>query len=180
MDVETIKIPKKMAQSRDSGGFYDYLGPITKHFGPPPVHTKALDARTPTFADGYVYDKRELDYWIINGAWGFETEKAFMNVIDELKNNYDAANELWKQYEGKLAQFRSIVKNDVASLEATAKKAREAGLQIQKVHADLFAQLNSAEMLQAITNAERLGAALKVIQELESSKTTVKMSVSDF
>ena len=173
MDVEAVKIPRKMSQTKEDG-LYDYYGPVTNHYGPPPVESSALGR------DGVMYDRSKIAAWLHNSRWATDTEMCFMNVMEELQTNYATVSEMWKQYEGKLAQFRSIVKNDVASLEATAKKAREAGLQIQKVHADLFAQLNSAEMLQAITNAERLGAALKVIQELESSKTTVKMSVSDF
>jgi hypothetical protein len=171
-----IPRPKRSVQEADSRGFFDYKGPVTEHctLGFPRTY-KTAKAR-----EGFAFDVRETDEWVVKTAWAQQTEKYFMNILDKLGENYEAAAEMWKQYEKKLEQFRSVVKNDVSSLEATAKRAHEAGLKIQKVHADLFAQLNSAEMMQAITNAERLGAALKVIQDLESSKTTVKLNVSDF
>jgi len=93
-----------------------------------------------------------------------------MNVIDELQTNYDAAAKLWDAYKDRLHEFRSAVKNDVASLEAAARKTADAAVRINKSYAEVFAQLNGDEMARAIDNAERLARALDAIAHLQGHR----------
>lgn len=96
-----------------------------------------------------------------------------MAIIDELETQYAEASELWRRYDIKLQEFRSAVKNDVASLEASGRKAFEAVNKIRTAHEKTFEVLNSADMVTAIQNAERLAAALRQIAELRSHKLTL-------
>lgn len=111
-----------------------------------------------------------LQRWLISFEWATSTEGAFMNLMEELKGNYDEADKLWSSYKERLTAFRSEVKNDVASLEASARKTTEAVHRMTKAYGDVITQLNSLEMQQAVTNAERLAAALASLAQLQSQK----------
>lgn len=102
-----------------------------------------------------------------------------MNVIAELKGNYEEAETLWKSYEAKLQSFRSMVKNDVSSLEASARKTTEAVQRMTKAYGDVVTQLNSDQMLQAVQNAERLAAALGALAQLQSHKLVFAVTDQD-
>jgi hypothetical protein len=109
----------------------------------------------------------------ITSGWASETEEAFMNVIEVLGENYKAAELLWSSYEGKLRNFRSMVKNDIAALDASSKAAREAVGRIKEAHERVIATMTSEEMTKAIDNAERLASALERISGLKSHKLTL-------
>lgn len=96
-----------------------------------------------------------------------------MNVMEELRGNYDEAEKLWSAYEDKLKNFRSNIKNDVASLEASARKTTEAVQRMNKAYSDVVVQMNGPEMQQAIANAERLATAMTALAGLQSHMLTV-------
>lgn len=167
--VIDFNVPRR-SSGTDDGGLYDYDGPVWKHFGFP--HWR----RTPVSRDGIAFVGEHINHWVVRAKWAIQTEKGFMNVIEELKTDYEAAAAMWEQYEKKLDQFRSAVKNDVTSLEATARRAHDSAIRIQKAHADVFAQLNGAEMQTAIANAERLAAALTAIQQMKAHRVTLSVA----
>jgi hypothetical protein len=109
----------------------------------------------------------------IKAFWAALTEEAFMNVIEALEGNYKAAETLWQSYEGKLKNFRAMVKNDIAALDASAKGARDAVARIKTAHEEVIATMTSREMVTAIDNAERLASALERIAGLKSHKLTL-------
>lgn len=102
-----------------------------------------------------------------------------MEITQELQSQYDAAADLWKAYEKRLSDFRSLVKNDVASLEASARKTAEAVTRMNKAYGDVIAQMNGQEMRQAVENAERLAAAMAALANLQSHKLTVAVIDND-
>jgi hypothetical protein len=93
-----------------------------------------------------------------------------MNIIEELRNNYEECAGVWETYDKKLAAFRSAVKNDVISLEASARKTTEAVNRMTQAYSNVITQLNSPEMQQAVANAERLSVALTALAQLQSQK----------
>jgi hypothetical protein len=169
MEQPAFKLPKR-SSSPDHLGMYDYHGPIFDHFGFPRWK------KTPVVRDGIAFIEEHIDTWLVRAQWACQKEKILMNFIEELKKDYDAAADMWAQYEKKLDQFRSAVKNDVASLEATARRAHDSAIRIQKAHADVFAQLNGAEMQTAIANAERLATALQAIHDLKAHRVTLSVA----
>lgn len=96
-----------------------------------------------------------------------------MNILETLEGQYEAAKDLWARYDSKLKDFRSAVKNDIASLEASGRSAFAAVNKIRDAHNKTIEVMNSAEMVQAIENAERLATALERIQALKSHKLTL-------
>lgn len=109
---------------------------------------------------------------MVEYQWAVQTQDLLMTTTEELEQNYEAAAALWKKYEGRLDDFRNKVKQDVASLEASARKTTEASQRINKAYSDVVVQLNSQEMLTAIDNAERLARALNAIANMQSHKLT--------
>jgi len=156
----------------DWHGFREHSGPVVKEFPrlPMPVRTGAT-------REGLAYSKADIDIWVIAYAWAFDTERIFMNVEESLRNNYESASALWETYKEKLDTFRNCARNDMTSLEAAARKTKEAAHRMVDAYASVFAQLNGADMERAIQNAERLAAALKSISEARSHQLV--FSVAD-
>ena len=99
-----------------------------------------------------------------------------MDVISSLKSNYDEANALWQNYEKKLESFRSMVKNDVTSLEASARKTTDAVQKMNKAYGDAISQMTSKEMQTAIENAERLAKAMEALAAVQAQKLTFEIA----
>lgn len=102
-----------------------------------------------------------------------------MNILEELKGNYDEAEKLWDSYKGRLDEFRSAVKNDVSSLEASARKTTEAVQRMNRAYGTVIEQLNSEPMLQAIANAERLANALSALSALQAHKLVFSVAENE-
>lgn len=144
-------------------GLRDYRGPIYRHFGHFPAPVAGLkDA----------WRAEEVNLYLIRSSWAVSTENALMNVIDELKKNYEAAKQLWDAYNTRLLEFRSIVKNDITSLEAGARRTTDAVAKMNKAYGEVILQLNGPEMTKAIENAERLAKAMESLANLQSHKLT--------
>lgn len=116
---------------------------------------------------------RELLKWVVLVKWASGTENAFMNVVEQLKENYEEAKKLWDNYDVRLREFRSAVKNDVASLEAAARKTTEAVQKMNLAYGNVIRLMNSEEMKTATENAERLAAAMSVLANLQSHKLSI-------
>lgn len=151
------------------GGHRHQFGPIMRAYFLTGI-TRLEDGR---FRDGIAYSRQELDEWIVGYAWCIDTEGFLMDIQTELKANYDSAAELWSKYEKQLDRFRSAVKNDVASLEASVRKISEAMQRMNKHVGEVVQRMNSTDMQLAITNAERLAAAVNALASVQSSKLTV-------
>jgi len=122
----------------------------------------------PQFRDGVGIDRIAFTAaYLFLGQFTL-AEDSFMNVAENLQVNYEAASALWKKYEGELSSFRSRVKNDVVSLEASARKTTEAVHRMSTQYQQIILQLNSPEMMQAVQNAERLAAAVSALSALQS------------
>lgn len=148
-------------------GLIDYEGPVTRHGI---WIVREGWERNGSGREGIAIKKSRADMWVAYAKCFQGTESAFMNIIEELKVNYEAANELWGRYKDRLTEFRSAVKNDVTSLEASARKTTEAVNKMTASYKGVLNLLNSAEMENAVQNAERLSAAMQALANLQSHK----------
>ena len=153
--------------ARDPDGFWDFRSSKIAPFSDMPSFIK--DGRS---REGISFSGRAVNEWVTQWKWAILTERYFMNVVEELRANYDEAAALWKTYEERLTQFRSQCKNDVVSLEAAARKTEDAALRMNRAYTGMFEQLNGVDMMKAIENAERLAAALKALSELQAHRLT--------
>lgn len=161
-----MKLPKKKA-NLTSDGLFDYDEPIGRHFAWILQKDALYNGES---RDGVVCKGRNVWAWEISAMWARNTKVGFMNIIEELNNNYEAANDLWKQYKDRLSEFRSAVKNDVTSLEASARKTTEAVNKMTASYKGVLSLLNSPEMETAVQNAERLSVAMQALANLQSHK----------
>lgn len=129
--------------------------------------------------EGFGYSIRECDKWVYAYGWATSTEQALMNIMSELESSYEAADALWKKYADRLKEFRSVVKNDVTSIEAAARKTTEAVHKMNAAYGHVIAQLNSDEMAQAVANAERLAAAMQALASLQSHRLVLSVAEQD-
>jgi hypothetical protein len=113
--------------------------------------------------EGIGWNRKDVEAIRMNSFWAIETEILLMDIIAELKSNYEEASTLWANYEKKLETFRSMVKNDVSSLEASARKTTDAVHKMNKAYGDAISQMTSEEMATAINNAERLAKAMEAL-----------------
>lgn len=145
--------------------------PITRYMES--VWGRPVPIVTGRFREGVAFRGDQLGRWIVSVKWAANTESTLMNVVEQLKENYGEAEKLWEGYEYKLAQFRSSVKNDVTSLEASARKTTEAVNKVLSAYSSVIACLNSAEMQNATENAERLATAMQALANLQSHKLSI-------
>lgn len=129
--------------------------------------------KTGRYREGIAWDANSIRAGELLYGYSFRTENALMNVIAELRGNYDEAEKLWSDYDVKLKDFRSKVKNDVSSLESSARKTTTAVQRMQKAYSDVIATMVSEEMAQATENAERLAKAMTALSSLQSHKITL-------
>lgn len=161
------RAPSKAKENLDRDGLRDIHGPVNRAFCLAGVRA-VKDSRDRH--DGLAFYVADLDRYKVGYQWACDTEKLLMNIIEELRTHYEAAARMWKDYEERLTNFRSAVKNDVASVEASARKTTEAVQRMNKAYSEVMAQLNSPSMQQAIQNAERLAAAMESLSALQSHK----------
>lgn len=121
-------------------------------------------------ADGGGVRGIDIQLWLTGCAYAVHTEEDLMNIIEQLRGHHEEALTLWNQYKDRLDAFRGQVKNDSASLEAQARKTAEATNKMNASFRTVVATLTSAEMQEAVKNAERLAAALDALNSLKSHK----------
>ena len=126
--------------------------------------------------EGYAWERTDIDQIELLVKYATFSEASFMDVISSLKSNYDEANTLWQNYEKKLENFRSMVKNDVTSLEANARKTTDAVHKMNKAYGDAISQMTSKEMQTAIENAERLARAMEALAAVQAQKLTFEIA----
>ena len=126
--------------------------------------------------EGYAWERTDIDQIELLVKYATFSEASFMDVISSLKSNYDEANTLWQNYEKKLENFRSMVKNDVTSLEANARKTTDAVHKMNKAYGDAISQMTSKEMQAAIENAERLARAMEALAAVQAQKLTFEIA----
>lgn len=144
--------------------FYDIEGPIAKRVGIPRA---IISGR---FREGMHFRKEEVRDHQIKFLLITTTEQAYMALQDELKDQYEAVSKLWDSYKLKSDTFRANVKNDISSIEASAKKSTEATQRMMKSYSEVISTLSSADMTRAIENAERLAAALTTINQIKGGQ----------
>lgn len=147
-------------------------GPIQKWAG----HLVVSKLKKKPVREGFAWEKTDADKIILIVKYATFSEACFMDVISSLKSNYDEANALWQNYEKKLESFRSMVKNDVTSLEASARKTTEAVQKMNKAYGDAISQMTSKEMQTAIENAERLAKAMEALAAVQAQKLTFEIA----
>lgn len=158
------------AKNFDEDGFRYLSGPIHKFVTSHKAGGMLLGG--PVWGRRESFFADQVNRHVVQWVWATDTEKCLMNVVEELKKNYDAAAELWSAYEKRLQEFRSSVKNDITSLEAGARRTTEAVAKMNKAYGDVLVQLNGPDMKQAIENAERLARAMESLASLQSHKLT--------
>lgn len=126
--------------------------------------------------EGYAWERNDVNQIELLVRYATFSEASFMDVISSLKSNYDEANTLWQNYEKKLENFRSMVKNDVTSLEANARKTTDAVHKMNKAYGDAISQMTSKEMQAAIENAERLARAMEALAAVQAQKLTFEIA----
>lgn len=161
---------KRTEKNRYDDGLYCIEGTILKFAG---LYIQAAVTRTGACREGIAYKTQPLDEMKYRYQLAYKTEEALMNVIEQLNGNYEELAALWETYNVKLKLFRSDVRNDVASLEAAARKTTEAVTRMSKAYGDVIAQMNGHEMCQAVENAERLATAMATLAGLQSHNLAV-------
>lgn len=155
-------------------GLRELRGPVSRHV---PSCPEVLIGGH--YRDGMYFKKKDIIKVTVLGKWAYSTEGGFMNIIEELKGNYDEAEKLWADYDVKLKAFRNAIKNDVSSLEASARKTTTAVQRMQKAYGDVIELMNSEMMAQATLNAERLAKAMQTLASLESHRLTIGVDNAD-
>lgn len=131
----------------------------------------------PESRDGVGFSAKELDRWICGG--GLETimlETSEENGMPNVNEAYAKANVTIENaqaaYNKTLQTFRSAIKNDMASISASADKVKAESAKMHGAYTNAMTMLTSREMEAAIANAERLATALRAISELQSHSIT--------
>lgn len=129
---------------------------------------------------------REVNKWIVAGGcrWAMlgsgKTTKAMHKegdyFMDDVVEEYVKANQTIADaqaaYSKTLQGFRSAIKNDLSSIDASANKVTAEAAKMQQAYRNAIGTLTAPDMEAAIKNAERLAAALRAISELQSHSIT--------
>lgn len=92
-----------------------------------------------------------------------DVEKAYQEAT-EVISNAEA------MYQKALGGFRSQIRNDIASIAASAQKVVTEAGKMQAAYLATANTLTTPQITEAIANAERLATALKAISELSQTK----------
>lgn len=104
-----------------------------------------------------------------------EKEKGYYTMSDVEQAYKDAAetiSDARKAYDNVIQSFRSAIKNDMASISASADRVQKEAAKQMQAYRGVIELMSSENMLLAIQNAERLAYALKAISELEQHRIT--------
>lgn len=96
--------------------------------------------------------------------------------MTDVTPEYEKANKVISEaqaaYNKTLDQFRGAIKNDLASISASADRVVRENAKMKAAYEAAAVLLTSPEMGQAIANAERLAKALESISALQSHSIT--------
>lgn len=96
--------------------------------------------------------------------------------MTDITPEYEKANQVISNaqaaYNKTLDQFRSTVKNDLASISASADRVQRENEKMRSAYEAAAGMLTSPEMEKAIANAERLATALQAISALQNHSIT--------
>lgn len=123
-----------------------------------------------------MFSRAELQKFLVVYAWAASTEEAFMNIIEELKGQYDTAEQLWSNYRDRLKGFRSEVKNDLTSIEAAGRKVTGATERMLSAYGGVLGLLNSPQMVEAVNNAERLAEAMERLSKMSAHRLVFEVA----
>lgn len=119
-------------------------------------------------ADGehFMFAEREIRQ--ISGAT--RVLAGAFDMADMFQEAADQAREAKKQLEETLTAFRGQIQNDLKSITAAGERVREESRKISAGIDVAVKQLTGPEMQTALSNAERLVAALEAIQNLKTTR----------
>ena len=145
-------------------------------------HTHFIQpVRTGENRDGVAWKKDDIDKFLISeigvaegiiGDPSFQQNPGLFIMERTLQTAIDETDTAFQQYDKLRSKFRAEIKNDVASVEASAKKISAEFLRIATALENIQRTYTSGEFVAAVANAERLARALESIQKLSSSKLT--------
>ncbi len=98
-----------------------------------------------------------------------------MDVEQSAVETTGAANDALQVLKSTLDKFRSTIANDLTSIKAASSKVQAETLQMKQAYMAAQSILTSPEFDRAVSNAERLAAALESISRL--SETRIKVAV---
>lgn len=149
---------------------------------PQPAKGRNLSAATPGDRGNYVWRAQDFRAWIRAGGlnWNMlgksvlQQRKEGDYHMDDINVEYEKANDVITRaqtaYNKTLQDFRSTIKNDIASISSSASKVQAEAAKISLTCTAAIATMNSPEMVAAIANAERLAAALSAISQVQPNK----------
>lgn len=128
----------------------------------------------------------EINAWMVAGGlqWvmlGERTTTKAMRLegdynMTDIAPEYQKANKVIAEakaaYDKTLEQFRGAIKNDLASISASADRVQRENAKMKAAYEAAAGTLNSPEMEKAIANAERLATALQAISALQNHSIT--------
>lgn len=124
----------------------------------------------------------ELSWRMLNRGIGLrkaysksEREKGshvMADVTEAYKEAAETIEAAKKAYDAVMTSFRATIKNDLASIGASADRVQKEAAKQMHAYRGVIDLMSSENMLLAIQNAERLASALKAISELEQHKIT--------
>lgn len=122
-----------------------------------------------------MFKKSELD-WAEKPLHQLNTARGIaMDVEQSAVETTGAANEALQTLKATLEKFRSTIANDLTSIKAASSKVQAETLQMKQAYMAAQSILTSTEFDRAVSNAERLAAALESISRL--SETRIKVAV---
>lgn len=144
--------------------------PLVKLIGCPCCLKGKMTGRSRT---GMTVSKANLADWSLNGGWAVVSEVYLMNASEKLEESATDASRLLRGYKEFLDQFRSCIKNDISSLEASARKTADAVAKMNRTYGDVIALMSGTDMRQAVENAERVAAAMAALANVQSHSLTL-------
>lgn len=131
------------------------------------------------FVDGYrtpMISKAQVDLVVNQPSHQLYIARGIaMDVEQSAVETTGAANDALQVLKSTLDKFRSTIANDLTSIKAASSKVQAETLQMKQAYMAAQSILTSPEFDRAVSNAERLAAALDAISRL--SETRIKVAV---
>jgi hypothetical protein len=139
---------------------------------------------TSRFREGYAYSKGDLNIWLANSGWiesiiGVsdargqpEDEGTMANYAEQMDAATAVVENSMTKFFASRDRFKGELRNDVSSVGAAANRMHAEMLKLQQSVEAAIRLMNSAEMIAALANAERLAQALGAINALQSQRLT--------